>query len=222
MPRIIKTKTVPVKGVGQPDYSRNILRAKTFKRIELLPNEALKLFLKVFTTAISPPFPFIVPPLAAGATAVLLDMETGLDMPYIVPIGYELELLMLWISTDQEVRSLMDFAGFLSSEFYAPAREVYYESEIAEFSTKYFDPTYTLPYPITFSGVNLGAAAMRGTVQMACILRAHGTKIAKTKTVKCRHCGIKKEVPVKTTKWKCPVCGKETWFAYLPWGGRRQ
>jgi len=218
MAKIIRKRPgLTSRGTGKPDYSEEIWRGKIFKRIALKPNESLKGFMKVFSTTPSP-YPFVVSPLAPGESAYLRDMETGLDMPYTIHAGYELEVLMLWVSTDQETRNFMEFDGFLSSEYYLPSKQIYYESEVFEFTSKNVDPTFSLPHTIAFGLTNLGEADMHGTAEVICILRYHGTEIPKTKTVKCKWCGTERTVPINTTKFKCPNCNKETWFMYFPWG----
>lgn len=211
------TSNLASRGQGRPDYSQDVWKAQTFKRIQLYENESLKGFMKVFSN-IPSAYPFARTPLASVATAHLMDIETGVDMPYTFLAGYELEILMLWISTTQETRNIQDFDGFLSSEFYAPGRQIYYESEVYEFTSKMIDPTFALPHTIDFRLTNLGADVLSGTAYVVCILRAHGTQKSTTKTVKCKWCGTEKQVPLETTKWTCPGCGKETWFMRLMHG----
>lgn len=210
-------------GVGRPDYSAEVWRGKFFKRIELKPEESIKEFTKCFSTTPSP-YPWMTDPLPSGETVPLMDPTTGLDMPYTFPAGYELEILMLWISCDQNTRNMMFFDEFmgvplLAGEYYYPANTIYYESEVKELSSRDFDPAFAHLHSVIFSGTNLGVADMHGLVKVICLLRAHGTELPKTKTVKCKFCGATVEVPVETTVWKCPKCGKMMWFKHYPWGG---
>ncbi|RLI77677.1 hypothetical protein DRP04_11040 [Archaeoglobales archaeon] len=202
------------KGTGKPDYWRNIKvleRANTIKRIALLPNENLKMFQRTFSETPSP-FVWVTSPLEPGAEANLIDASTGQEMPYTVPAGYELEVLMIWASMDQKVRMAMDLLGYLVGEYYLDAYTIYYESEVKEMSTKDIDPTFSMEIPIRFYGVNLGTEAAHGYAKVVCILRKHGTPEIKTKVVKCKWCGYEQEVEKDITKWNCPKCGKLNLF----------
>ena len=219
MPRIVKSVTVPALGVGRPDYSGEQWRAKTFKRISLKGNESLVTFGRCYTT-IASLCPWVTTPLAAGVVDALVNVSTGVAMPYAVLAGYELEVLMIWASFNQNVRCYGYMDGQLLYEYYHDAMNIYYESEVVEGSTKDIDPTFALPHTMTFSGENLGIENMRGYAKVECILRIHGTKKPTTKTVRCKWCGNEVEVPIATTLWICSKCGKKTLFKYFPWGGK--
>ena len=217
--KVEKSYKVEGVGVGKPDYSRVVHRAKEWKRIELKPNEKIKTFLKSFST-ISSEYPFVTSPLGSGATADLMDGETGQDMPFSFSKAYEFEILMLWISFNQDSKNLVYFDGEFVGEYYLAANTIYYESEAREFTSKDYDPAFAKGHSIRFRVENLGAADMSGYINIYDILRAHGTERPKTKIVKCGNCGTQREVSVATTLWICPKCGEGTRFMYLPWGGK--
>jgi len=211
----IKVRTVRTnlqsKGRGHPDYETIITRGNIIKRITLKADESLKMFQRTFSETPSP-FVWVSSPLEAGATANLIDVSTGQEMPYTVPAGYELEVLMVWASMDQKVKMAMDVLGYLAGEYYLDAYTVYYESEVKEFTTKDMDPTFSMEIPVRFYGTNLGSEAAHGYAKVVCILRKHGTPEIKTKVVKCKWCGYEQEVDKDVTKWNCPKCGKLNLF----------
>jgi len=128
-------------------------------------------------------------PLAGGTDQSFIDVSTGPPMPYTVPKGYELEVLLIWASLDQPVRMSMDLLSFLAGEYYLVANTIYYESEVKEVSTKDLDPTFTMSILIRFWGTNLGAGVMRGYAKTVCLLRKHGTEVPTDKEVQCKWWG---------------------------------
>ena len=213
MSKIVVERTIQnleARGTGKPDYWRNVKvleRANTIKRITLLPEENLKMFQRTFSET-SSPFVWVTSPLGAGETANLIDVETGQEMPYTTPQGYELEVLMIWASLDQRVRMAVDLLGYLCGEYYLDAYTIYYESEVKEMSTADLDPTFSMEIPVRFYGTNLGTESAHGYAKVVCILRKHGSPEIKTKVVKCKWCGYKEEVAKDVTRWNCPKCGK--------------
>lgn len=206
----MKTVTVPSKGVGRPDYSGEQWQAKVIKKFELHENEVLKGFY-LCPTALwaGNPYPWIVPPLAIGVPTYLIDIDTGIPMPYTLSPGYALEVLMLWASFNQNYKAFTDFEGFRFTEFYQDALTVYYENEVLEFDTKYIDPGALLPHLIGFGGENVGLGVMSGFAEVFCVLRAVHTEIPTTKTIRCKWCGNTTSTPLTTVYWKCPKCGKD-------------
>ena len=215
MPTITKTVTVPAQGVGRPDYQGEQWQAKTLKKVELHYNEILKVF-AISASAIPSPFSFVVPPLAVGVPTPLIDEDTGLPMPYTVLAGYELEVLMLWSSFDQKAKAYEYAEGFLLSNVFNDAYNIYYENEVLEFSTKWIDPAFALPHIVNFEVENKGLVAMEGLAQVACILRAHHTEKPKSKTIRCKWCGDTTTVPHETTSNNCQKCGKLNLYFAMP------
>lgn len=211
-------RTLTVRGQGTPDYQGEVFRSHTFKRFKVKGDEAFKLF-QVSMSATPSPYPWMVVPLAVGGVQNLIDVETGAEMPYTVPVGYELEVLMIWLSVDQRVRMGFNLDTYLAGEYFNEAYAIYFESEIKEFTTADIDPLFSRAHLIQFFGVNIGAADMHGYAKVVAVLREHGSQRPKVKMVVCKGCKATHEVPVETTIYECPDCGFVNYYFYFPWGG---
>lgn len=225
MPKIESSKTILSKGKGKPDYQAEIYRAKIEADVlhSLHYNESFKMFYISPSTEASL-FPFVTAPLVSGATAALIDIETGLAMPYTSAIGFELQVLMIWVSFNQNSRQRI-YMGTppvppqLAIETYLDAFSVFMENNVVPTSTADIDPDFEYAHTLLGQGTNLGVGDMSGSTKIICILRDMATDLPITKTVKCKWCGHKETVKLDITLWKCPKCGKQTMFAYHPWGG---
>jgi len=228
-----RTFAVIPTGKGRPDYQGEQWRAKTEKTIihSLHQNEAIVTFnlmptnepLGIF------PAPYHVPAIAVGARQALVDASDGtpitVAVPYRVEIGFELQIVLLEHTMNQNVCGRIYFGAppippQLASEIYLDAMTLSYESEVIMGTTMDFDPAFNFVSTIAIVGENLGNAPLVGYTKIECILRDHRTKRPTTKTVNCRWCGHKKVEPLNTTVWKCPKCGKHTRFKAFVWGGQ--
>jgi len=215
MAHVESTRTIATKGVGRPDYSGEIWQAKVVKRLELHENEVFKSFL-LTATAVASPYVWVVAPIVAGAAAYLIDGDTGLPMPYVIPVGYELEVMMIWASFNQNQRIFTEFEGFEISEFFHDALDVYYENEVMEFNTKYIDPDALAAHLVGFGGQNVGLAAMSGCAEVIAILRRIHTEIPTSKVIRCKWCDNTTSTSLTTVQWKCTKCGKLNLYYHHP------
>lgn len=109
MPQIF---TVEQRGVGKPDYTREVHKAKQLFGYELDYGET---FLWLLTEAVpTPPGPGASAVtrggLAAGATMQALDAFTG-DSELSVPAGWDYILKEFWVSFDQDVEFILYQGG---------------------------------------------------------------------------------------------------------------
>ncbi|TSA57006.1 hypothetical protein D4R42_02505 [bacterium] len=225
-----RTFAVTTTGKGRPDYQAEVWRSKTEADIlhSLHFNERFKLFYLCPTAAaLAPPFrfPFVVDPMppipAVRSTEILIDVDTGLAMPYTTPIGTELQITMLWSTFNQNLRMRTWIDGLIAIEGYTDAFTTLMYNEVVSTSTADIDPTFAAAHTLLVQGTNLGAADLSGTAKVICIERIHGTELSTTKTVRCAWCGHTKVVPNETTLLTCPSpkCGNQTVFQHHPWGG---
>ena len=226
-----RTFAVTTTGKGRPDYQAEVWRSKTEADIlhSLHFNERFKLFYICPTAAaLAPPFrfPFVVDPMppipAVRSTETLIDVDTGLVMaPYLIPIGTELQITMLWSTFNQNLRMRTYMDTLIAIEAYTDAFTTLMYNEVVSTSTADIDPTFAAAHTLLIQGTNLGAADLSGTVKVICIERVHGTELPTTKTVKCAWCSHEELVPNETTLWTCPKksCQKQTVFQHHPWGG---
>lgn len=154
------------------------------------------------------PFPYISLPLAAGATAHIIDAETGLEMPYTVAKGYTLTIISASFSYTQDMIAWVFCDGLLIATFGAATGGSFiYVAEVVGHSTAFIDPTGMHSHTYDIQLTNRGGASLEGGGSAFCILEAVGTEpLPATKTVKCKFCGHEETVPRETTRWICPNC----------------
>lgn len=170
------------------------------------------------------PFGWVNTPLAAGASAHLVDHETGLAMPFTVPQGYALSLIAdgFTLTEDSIVWAYIDGCVVINIGVLTGGMP-YYENKVTGITTEVFDPIGAESHTVDVTIKNLGAGSLEGGVGTLGILEAVGTPpLPTTKTVKCKFCGNEETVPRKTTKWICPKCGQlNLYFDFSKFRGTR-
>jgi len=206
--------------VTLPDYSLQILRAYTIKKYQLGTDEKFKIFMLTGDTE-SSDFPWVIPPMEPGETRYLIDVETGLEMPFTIPVGYDFEVIKIWGSSSEPYIGREYVDGNLDSNLHVVPFDVYFEQEIGLTKISDFDPTLSTEHTYAISITHLGDEPALGTALIEAVLRKVHTEKITTKVVRCKYCGHQEEVPLETTRYKCPKCGMTTLFMYYPWGGRK-
>lgn len=198
---------------GSQDYTLDIYRAAIYALYNLKSNEIFTL-LGLCCSDTASAYGFVKSPIASGDSAHIVNMTTGVDTPYTIPAGYEFIWLMTLYSINQPtlVQILLD--TYLYVEYYPLPDSTYYDNYVIPFRISMVDPTLASAHLFDVTLKNLGALDLKGTAILSTVMEAVGTPpIPKTKTVKCKwNCPGSAEVPVNTTRWTCPICGKETWF----------
>ncbi|MBA7633620.1 hypothetical protein ES703_41191 [subsurface metagenome] len=279
----VTTKIAPVKGIGKPDYSREVSSALQRVGISLKYNQTAVILAKSFsaintgthTAAMNPfimtdatatftpniligftilnvtdgssgtiiantvntvtvialtggvtnrwnpgdayiipsPFAWVQTPLAPGASAHLVDISTGDDTPYTVPVGYTLTLVEMATAFSEDVESgfYMDFPPLiplsLTSVGIHGAGMPIIQTKLLPISTSLIDPLGTVEHNLDGIYTNVGAGNMTGGIDILCILEAVGTQpLPKDKKIKCKFCNHREVVPKETTIMKCPKC----------------
>jgi len=154
-------------------------------------------------------FPQIVSPLAPGEMIHMIDNETGLSLPFTIPEGYTLTLIAAASALSEDVfnRNYIDSA-FLGSSFISGGQP-YYENKIIGITTATLDPTGATTHLADITITNEGGGNLLGSCDAVCILEEVGSPaLPLVKTVKCKWCGYKHQVPNETTRIICPNCGK--------------
>lgn len=211
--RVVERFTVPVRGIGKPDYSREISAGRTRPGFTLHYTEALS-YMGLVLSAIASPSPLVQLPLAADDTIHLIDGETYLPMPYTIPVGYTWSVFQIGYGLNQDSRLLAYLDGNFSGQMLlASGGDAHILTEIVGWSSTLFDPTGAESHEIDFVLENIGGADMEGSVSIWAILEAVGTNpLPKDKTIKCKNCGNERLVPRETTRAICPKCGYETFY----------
>ena len=160
---VVKTFTVPGRGIGRPDYSREISkirRGETYPQFEPRPEtEKYKIFMGIFTPAV---------PLAVGATFHYIDIETNLPTPYISPAGYIGDFREWFFNLDGRVGFLLDLDGLI--QFYMTPDtliNIHEYEQIVWGKTSLFDPYALLPHTWDFTITNLDDHVITGSVHTA-------------------------------------------------------
>jgi len=206
--------STPIKGIGKPDYSREISSGRTRPGITLKYRQTLGYLGVVPSTIASPHFPLVQPPLAAGDTIHLINSEDGSPTPFTIPVGYTLTVFQMGYGLNQDSRLLAYLDGeFCGQLMLASGGDAYIMTEIAAFSSKLFDPTAASSHEVDLILENTGEANMEGSVSVWTILEAVGTEpLPKNKTIRCKNCGKETLVPRETTRAICPRCDYETFY----------
>lgn len=213
--------TVEERGIGRPDYTREVSVGEIRPGFSLKYNQTLLAFVVSFSD-IPSAFSWVKGPLAPGDMEHCVNGATGIDLPYSIPVGYTLTMVSGGATCDQDLEMwmllkippipvaqrhlcLVKLTG--GTPFYVP--------EVISFSSSTFDPTGSLSFDFDLQVTNTGGANLEGQVGAYMILEAVGTPpIPKLKTVKCKWCDATKEVPKESTVIKCDSCG--TLFIVYP------
>jgi len=207
---------VETRGVGKPDYSREISLGRERPGIYLKYGQSLKIFGAVFSDIPSEVI-YIRPKLAKGATAHAVDWETGLDLPYTLAQGYLLASFQGSYSYSQDmiIRVFIDLQ-LVTSVGVPIGGASLYAAEILGWATSFIDPLAASAHLYDVQLTNLGGAALEGAGSIYTILEAVGTgPLPTTKEVKCKFCGHQWTVPRATSLVKCPNCGERNIYADL-------
>ena len=212
MPEIFN---VEQRGIGKPDYTREVSSGKERAGIALKYNQQFRAFASEWITA-EVEYPFVAGyTIAAGGKRHMRDSDTGALLPVTIPKGHTLTIISVAYSVTQDIRvqgyidaalpwgvavSLGVLGGGLSS----------YENKIRELSTTWYDPTAALPHTLDVIAYNQGGAAMYGGAAILCVEEIVGSApFSTTKDCVCPHCDHKQTEPITATRITCQGCGKE-------------
>jgi len=237
---LVDTWGVIEKGIGAPDYSNTVSSSKERRGLKLEHLQTLKIFTIVFSSEayacfycgvqfatqaallahiadahpgmppVLNPYVWVRGPLAPGASASLIDMDTGVSMPFNVPLGCTATLIDFGMGVTQDAIMWTYIAGFvITNAGVYPGGNTYYENRIQSTSTALIDPTGIFAPGIELRVTNLGVADLEGEIGVSGYLEEVGTPpLPLVKTVRCKWCGYKYTVPNETTRITCPKCGK--------------
>jgi len=203
--------TVETRGIGKPDYTKDVSRSIQRAGLDLKYGQSIKSFYVIFTPLPSP-FAWVKPPIAPGVSAHLVDSETNLDMPFTLPEGYTISAVQdsFGFKEDTEVWAYVDTFPIIEFSVSEGGLEVY-RNRVIPFNTALLDPTGATSHLIDLVVTNRGLGNLEGSFALGTILEEVGTPPLPTiKTVRCKHCNHQWNVPNSTTQLICPKCGKLT------------
>lgn len=213
--KVTRTFTAPIRGVGKPDYTREVSAGRQRVGITAAYNQTLKYFGVVFSNV--PSFiSWVRAPLAVGERIHLYDMSTGLVMPFTVPQGYT------FTAVEVSWNWSVDAMGEIYYEPSTPpglqlilcpghivAGRYGYIQDLTSFSTKLLDPIGASAHLIDYHIISICAEVVIGGMTLLGLLEAVGTKpLPTTKTVKCKFCGNEQTVSIDTSEVICSECSK--------------
>jgi len=209
--KVTQTIIVEQRGIGKPDYSREISRGIERPGISLKYNQTI-LINALVCSDLASPYPWCRGALTAGETAHAIDASTGLALPYTVPAGYTYSIIDRFINLSQDIRNRAYIDGFLTLENYIAAGIPYINRYILALSTATLDPTAASSHTVDTEYTNVSAVDAYGNIKDIVILEAVGTPpLPDKKDVRCKWCGhVEKGVHVYETVLNCPKCGKKT------------
>ncbi len=209
-------KTFPVeqRGIGKPDYTREIFAGKERAGIALKYNQQFRVFAADWITG-DPDYPLVIPEtLASGAKRSLRDSDTNELLPITIPVGRTLTFIAMGYAVNQDilVYSYIDalILGVSTSLGAVGGGQAVYENKVRELSTTWYDPTAALPHTLDIRVYNVGGGDLYGGVGMLCVEEIVGTvPFSTTKECVCPHCDHKQTEPTSATRITCKGCGKE-------------
>ncbi len=203
--------TVEQRGVGKPDYSREVFAGKERAGIALKYNQQFRAFGGNWTTG-DLEYPLILDyNIAAGGKRHLRDSDTNELLPIILEAGYILSIISIGYTVTQDLLVYLyaDSIACISLGVTSGGSAVY-ENKLREFSTTWYDPTAALSHTIDIIAYNKGSDPMYGAVGILCIVEALGTPPwPTTKECFCPYCNHKQTEPISATRITCRRCGKE-------------
>jgi len=208
--KVSKTFTVEQRGIGKPDYTREVSAGRERPGLYLKYNQQLRLFGYNPTDVVAHPYaiPWVKPVLAAGVTAHLIDFSTGVPMPYLLERGYIATFIEITWSFNQDCEFGLYFDTLLiSSPGITSGGQPQHFSKIIAYSSSLLDPTAGSSHLTDLVLINHGLADMRGGLEAAVIIEAIGTPpFPDTKTCMCPFCSHLQKVKVGTTEIICDNC----------------
>lgn len=218
MPEIF---TVETRGIGKPDYSKEVSSARQRAGISLKYNQGLAVFGLCWTDMVAHPSPvsWVKPPLAPGAQAHLIDFATGDAMPYVTPAGYTFTMVQkdwvfnedieIWIYGSTPSEADGGTLHLVACPGISPGGDNVYINPVYAYNSLTFDPTALYSHSWDIVVVNRGAGNMEGGIVCACLLASVGTfPLPDTKQCRCPFCHHLQTVMVGTTIIVCENCGR--------------
>ena len=210
-----ETFVVETRGIGKPDYSREISSGKERAGIALKYNQQFRAFGSEWITA-EVEYPWVAGyTIAAGGKRHMRDSDTGGLLPVIIPKGHTLTIISVAYAVTQDIR----VQGYIDAEFWYGVAinlgvlgggQASYENKIRELSTTWYDPTAALAHSWDIIVYNEGGGDLYGGAALLCIEEAVGTPPwSTTKDCVCPYCSHKQTEPISATRITCQGCGKE-------------
>ncbi len=217
-----ETFAVPVRGVGKPDYTRDVSSSIQRAGIYLKYTQALTTIALLATDLVPHvplpyPIPWVKAPIAVGGTSKLYDVSTGAAGPFTNPKGYTMTIVQMAFNADQDFEVALYFEVTPGGPLFlvqlpSPMREGgggVDRNLVVPYSSATFDPTGATSHLFDAIVINRGGDVLKGGFTMNGLLEAVGTPpLPGTKDCQCPFCNHIQTVMVGTTVIVCDKCGK--------------
>lgn len=210
---------VDVRGIGKPDYTREVSSARQRGGLSLKYTQSLVVFGLICTDTVAHPYaiPWVQDQIAVGGNAHIINVATGLPTPYNVPQGYSLNMVQKSYSGDQDYEVQLEYQPTSGGPQYlvvvpgiVAGGEFVYANMVVPYNTATLDPTASSDHDIDFIVYNRGLGALNVNMTAVCILEELGSPpLPTTKNCRCPFCGGITNVPVGTCLIKCSKCGMD-------------
>ncbi|MBA7689733.1 hypothetical protein ES703_98244 [subsurface metagenome] len=211
---IVERTAYPQEGVGKPDYSREISVGQERAGVYLGYNQRIRLFSGNWHITDPADYPTILDTgIAVGASEHLIDSDTLMPLPAILPVGYSLTIIAMGFATNQDVffQAYFEMLGVWTAYNMGlgTGGAGVYHNKLKDLSTTWFDPGADLTHNFDIKVYNQGGGVLYGGAGIWSIVEAVGTPPwPTTKICRCPYCGHHQEAKVIETKITCDSCGK--------------
>ena len=206
---------VEQRGVGKPDYTREIFAGKERAGIALKYNQQFRVFASEWITA-EVEYPLVAGyTIPAGGKRHMRDSDTLALLPVTILAGRTLTIISIAYAVTQDIR----VQGYIDAAFpwgvavnlgVLGGGQQSYENKIRELSSTWYDPDAAFPHSWDVIVYNEGGADLYGGAALLCIEEAVGTPPwSTTKECVCPHCNHKQTEPISATKITSQGCGRE-------------
>jgi len=209
-----RTFTVETRGIGKPDYTREISAGQERAGLSLKQNQSLITLGLLCTDEVAHPYAisWVKDRIDADGSSHLYNVSTGVVTPYTLPAGYTLNLVQRGFGANEDFEVLLYYDSLLvvmpSATFVAGG--YVYANMVVPYNTSALDPTAGDSHLIDIVVKNKGRGSLRGGFTVVCIQEAIGTSpLPDTKECQCPFCSNIQTVKVGATKITCDKCGRE-------------
>ncbi len=224
--KVTRTFTVEQRGVGKPDYSKEVSSGRERAGISLKYSQQLAGWGLCWTDIVAhpqvPAVPWVKPPLAPDAQAHLVDLATGVALPYTTPAGYAFAMIQkdwtcnedieIWIYASTPSEADGGSLVLIACPGISPSGDNVYVNPVYTYTSLTLDPTSAYSHSWDVVVVNRGTGNMEGGIVLAAMIAAVGTSpFPDTKQCQCPLCHHLQTVKVGTTVIVCDNCG-ETYY----------
>lgn len=214
-----KIRTLTTRVGGRTPFTGEIWSGITRPGIKLAYNQYFRIFSVVCSDEPSL-WPNVKPRLPPGETYHLVELNNGGDMPATILKGHTLFMFLFTWLPSRLVRHRFVLDGQMNQVGLLETLINNYGFSNVIVSTELLDPTASVAHTFDLTVENLDDKPLEGYLGYLAVDTILGSEFPEMKTVKCKWCGATKKVKNETTRVRCDVCGKETWYYPLMRGGR--